>query len=114
MRAIILIVRLADLALQASSNLSTDTNTVPNLNCRHFVAHLDCLANDLVTDTEGKRDISPASGYAVDITAANTTAVDLDIDVTIFEWLGFELERTCQYVCCPEPKHTRSVLLLAS
>lgn len=50
--AIILIVRLAHLAVQACPNLGTHPNTISNLNRRHFIAHFDCLADDFVANAK--------------------------------------------------------------
>ena len=50
--AIILIVRLAHLAVQACPNLGTHANTITNLNRRHFIAHFDCLADNFVANAK--------------------------------------------------------------
>ena len=93
MRAVILVVRLAELALQACLNLSADTNTVSNLDRRHLGADLDSLANNFVTDADWKRAVSPAASDGMDIRAANPTTFDLDIDVTVLKWLWLELRK---------------------
>ena len=52
MRAVVLIVGFAALALQAGSDLSTNTNAVSNLDSRHLVTNFDSFANDFVSDAE--------------------------------------------------------------
>ena len=49
--AIVLVIRLADLAIQACPNLSSHTNAVSNLDRRDFVTNLDDLSDDFVTNT---------------------------------------------------------------
>lgn len=44
-----------------------------------------------MTNANGEWAFTPASGDGVDIRTANTTALDLDVNVTIFELLWFEL-----------------------
>jgi hypothetical protein len=58
-----------------------------------------------VTDAEGERDLAPAASDAVDIGAADTTALDLDVDVVFFKGLGFELivVRNLCSLCCHAP-----------
>ena len=92
-RAIILIVRFAELALQTGTDLSANTNTVSNLDSRHLVADFNGLANNFMTDADWKWAITPASSDGMDIGAANSAALNLDVDVTIFEFLRFELRR---------------------
>ena len=91
MRAIVLLVCLAELALQACLDLSAHTDTISNFDTSHFVANLDGLAYDLVTDADGQRAISPATVDRVDIGAADTATLDLDVNVAVFERLRFEL-----------------------
>ena len=52
-RAVILVVGFAALALQAGSDLSTNTNAVADLNGRYLVTDFDSFANDLMADAEG-------------------------------------------------------------
>lgn len=90
-RAIVLIVCFAQLALQACLDLRTDTNTISDFDGRHFVTNFDGFADDLMTDADWKRAVSPASGDGVHIRSAHSTALDFDVYVAIFEWLRFEL-----------------------
>ena len=89
--AIVFVVVFALLALHAGPNLGPDTDAVANLDSAHFRANFDGLADDLMTNAEGKRDLAPATSDAVDIGAADTAALDLDVDVVVFEGLGLEL-----------------------
>lgn len=67
MGAVILLVRLAELTLQACLNLCTHTNAVTNLDGRHLVADLDGLADDFVADADWKGAFSPPASNCVDI-----------------------------------------------
>ena len=91
MWAVVLLVRFAKLAFQTCQDLSSYPNTVPNLNGSHFVSDLNGLANDLVTNADWKRAISPSASDGVNIRTANTTALNLYVNITIFEWLWLEL-----------------------
>lgn len=91
--AIVLIVRLAHLAVQACPDLCTHPNTISNLDSRHLIAHFDCLADNLVTNAKRKIWFAPAAGDCVDIGAADSTCLDLDVDIIFFKGLRFELGR---------------------
>jgi hypothetical protein len=93
MWAVILVVALALLALQARPNLRSNTDTVPNLDAGHLVADLDSMANDLVSNADGKRNLAPASRNGVNIRGAHPAALDLDVDVVGAELLRFKLWR---------------------
>lgn len=67
MGAVILLVGLAELALQTCLNLCTHTNAVSNLDGRHLVADLDGFANDFVADADWKGAFSPPAGNRMDI-----------------------------------------------
>ena len=84
-------VRFAQFALQTSLDLGTHTNAVANLDGSYFVSDFDSLANDLMTDADGKRAVSPTTSNGVDVRTTNTTTLDLNVYVTILEWLGLEL-----------------------
>lgn len=91
MRAVVLVVSLAELALQAGPDLSSNTNTVSNLDGCHLIADLDSLADDFVTDADWERAFAPTASDCMDIRAADAAALNLDVDVTVFKVLGFEL-----------------------
>lgn len=93
MRAVVLVITLAILAFQARRNLSADTNTVADLDGRHLVTDFDGFTNDLVSDTEGQWCLSPAACDAMNVGTADTAGVNLDVDVSVTEWLCFELQR---------------------
>lgn len=90
-RAVVLIIRFAVLALQAGPDLCPDTDPVSDLDGRHFVADLDGMANDLVANAKWKACFAPATGDGMDVAAADTTGFDPDVDITLAERLGFEL-----------------------
>lgn len=53
MRAVILVVRLANVALEAGSDLSAYANAITDFASRNFVTNTNCLANDLMSDADG-------------------------------------------------------------
>lgn len=91
MRAVILVLALADIALQAGPHLGTNTNAIAHLNLLHVLADLDGLANNLVTDAERTLEVAPAAGDGVDVRPADAAALDLDVDIVILKRLGLEL-----------------------
>ena len=91
MRAVVLLIRLAKLALQARPDLSADTNAVPDLDGAHSVTDLNGLANDFMANADWKRALSPSASNSVDIGATNAAAFDLDVNVTVLELLRLEL-----------------------
>lgn len=91
MRAVVLVVRFAKLALQTRTNLSANTDTVSNLDGCHLVADLDGFTDDLMTDADWERAIAPTASDGMDIRAADSAALNFNVDVTIFELLRFEL-----------------------
>ena len=91
MRTIILIVRFAKLALQTGTDLSANTHPVSNLDSRHLVANFDSLADNFVTDADWKRAVTPTASDSMDIRAADTAALNFDVDITVFKFLRFEL-----------------------
>lgn len=52
-RAVVLVVRLANVALEAGLDLSAYTDTITNFASRNLVTNPDCLANDLMSDADG-------------------------------------------------------------
>jgi len=67
-RTVVLIIRLAVLALQAGRDLGADTYAVANLDAsRALVADLDSLADDFVTYAERHWGLSPAAVDGMDI-----------------------------------------------
>ena len=91
MRTVVLVVRFAEFALETGTDLSANTNTVSNLNGCNLVAHFDGLANNFMADADGERAVAPAASDCVDIRAADTAALNLYVDITVFELLRFEL-----------------------
>ena len=96
MRAIILIICFAKFALQTSSNLSADTDAISNLDGGHLVADFNGFTNNLMANTDWKWAVAPTTVDGMDIGTTNTAAFDLDIDITIFEFLGFKLEMSSE------------------
>jgi len=92
-RAVVLIVAFAVLALQAGLDLSTNTNAVANLDSRHLITNFDGLANHLMSDTERQWCFSPATCDGVDVRTAHSTSINLDVDIAVFKWLWLELQQ---------------------
>lgn len=55
------------------------------------LANFDSYPDDFLAYTWWKAAFAPATGYGVDIGAADTAAFDLDVNVVVFEVLDFEL-----------------------
>ena len=94
LRAIVLVSTwsgLADIALQTSPDLSSNTNTVTYLDSCNALSNLDSPANNLVTYTEWLVEVSPATSDGMNIRTADTAGFDLDVDITVFKWLWLEL-----------------------
>ena len=90
-RTVVFIVRFAKLALQTGTDLGTNTNTVSNLDGGHLVADFHGLTDDFVTDADWERAFAPTASDGMDIRAADSAALNFDVDITFFELLGFEL-----------------------
>jgi hypothetical protein len=86
--AVGLVVVLALLALQAAVDLSTNTDTLSNLGEGDLGANLDDLADNLVTDGERVRAVTPVTVDLVHVTGADTAALNLDINVLLVEGTG--------------------------
>ena len=91
MRAVVLVIRFAKLALETGTDLSANANTVSDLDSCHLVADFDRLANNFMTDADRERTIAPTASDGMDIRAADTAALNFDVDITIFKLLWFEL-----------------------
>lgn len=91
MWAIVFVVALALRALQTRPDLGTDTSTVADLECRDLGSNFYDLANDLMTDCNGCWRFTPASCDGMYIGTADTTALDLDVDIVVTESLWLEL-----------------------
>lgn len=90
--AVVLLVILAVVAGEVGADLGSNTNTVSDLDLGNLAANLDGLADDLVSNTEGKGNIfSPSSSYGVDIGSADTAGVDGDINIVFLERLERKL-----------------------
>ena len=75
MRAIILVIRLADLAFEARPNLGSNAYTIANFDRRHLVANLDGFADDFVADAKWEIGRAPSTGNGVYIGSANTAGI---------------------------------------
>jgi len=91
--AVILLVGLAKLTLQTCLDLSTNANAISHLDGCHLVSDLDSLADDLVADANWQWAIAPATVDSMDIGATNTTTLNFDINVAVFELFWFELKQ---------------------
>jgi hypothetical protein len=87
-RAVVFVLVFAELALEARRDLSTNTNTVADLDLADLVANSDSLANDFVTNAERTFKVSPSASNGVNIRTADTAGFDLDINIAIAPGLG--------------------------
>jgi hypothetical protein len=90
-RAIVLIFVLAELTRHARRHLGTNPDPVSLLDAGHCLAHVDDLAYDFVAYAEWPFEVAPASGDCVHIGSADAAALDLDIDIVVFERLRLEV-----------------------
>lgn len=88
MLAVRLIVILALPALEARPNLRTNTNTLTNLGERHLGPDLENLADNLVADGERVWAATPIAANGVQVTGADTAALNLDVDVVVAKGPG--------------------------
>lgn len=95
MHAISLIVVLALLALQTRVDLGADADALALLDQRHFGPDPHRFPDDFVAAAEGEVLGAPAAGDGVHVGAADAAGFDLHVDIVVFEWLGFELEKGC-------------------
>lgn len=91
MRAVLLVLALADIALEAGPHLGTNADAIALLDLGHVLTDLDGLADHLVTDTERTLEVTPAAGDGVNVGPAHAAALNLDVDVVIAKRLGLEL-----------------------
>jgi len=113
--AVVLLVSLAVVASQVSADLGTNTDTVSDpvrllvrgvacvvtaclLDGLYVLADLNGATNNLVTDTEWERSLTPTTSDGVDIGSADTTSVNGNVNVAVLERL--ELELYDWLVCC--------------
>lgn len=69
----------------------TYAHAIADLDGSDLVADLDGLADDLVADTDGQGSLAPAAVDGVHIAATDTACLDLDVDISVFEFLWLEL-----------------------
>jgi hypothetical protein len=91
MRAVVLLVCLAVVALQAGSDLRANTNSVADLNSLYIIADLDSASDNLVANAKRHGSIAPASSDSVNIRTTDTASVDSNVNVAVTELLQFEL-----------------------
>ena len=106
--AVVLLVSLAVVASQVGTNLGTNTDTVADpemtldndlqrycvldiLDGLDVLADLDGATDDLVTNTEWERSLTPATSDGVDIGTTDTTGVNGNVNVAVLERLELEL-----------------------
>lgn len=73
-RAVVFLIGLAISTGEIGSNLCAYTDAVANFDVLDLASNLDCSANNLVTNAEGKGNVTPSSGDGVDVRAAHTTS----------------------------------------
>lgn len=54
------------------------------------------MTNHLVADTERQWSFAPATSDGMNVRPTDTASNDLDVNVTVLEWFGFELRRVNQ------------------
>lgn len=112
MRAVVLVVRLAIVALKAGLDLRAHANTITDFAGGDFVPNANCLANDLMSDTDWHRRLSPAATNRVHIGTTDTASIDFDINVAVLEWLCFELQYSYWFEFRLSRLHLTNYLLL--
>jgi hypothetical protein len=85
-----LVVVLALTTLKTRPNLSTSTDTVADLCESDLITNTENLANNLVAYSERIRATAPIAADGVTITGANTTALDLDVDIVLAKGTGLK------------------------
>lgn len=109
-RAVVLLVGLAVVAVQARPDLRTNTNSVADLDGLDIAANLDSSANDLVANAKRHGSIAPSTclcqhdalvfyfeseaptGDRVNVGATDTACIDGNVNVALAELLQLELE----------------------
>lgn len=91
MRTVVLVIRLAKLAVQAGTDLSANTDTVSNFHGCDLIADFDRLADNFMTDADWERAVAPAAIDSMNIGAADTAALNFDINIAILKLLWFKL-----------------------
>src|SRR5436305_4907502 len=71
--AVVLVIALTLLALQARPNLSPNTDTVSNFATGHLIANLYSATDNLMANADGQRDLAPSAVDRVDIGGTDTT-----------------------------------------
>jgi hypothetical protein len=89
--AVGLLLHLARAASLAALGLSTNTDTVADLEVLDVLADLGDLSNDLVANDEGVVGGAPARAEGVNVATANTAVGDVHLDIGLFEGLGLEV-----------------------
>lgn len=85
-----LVVILALTALKTRPNLGTSTDTVADLCESDLITNTKNLANNLVAYSERIRATAPVAADGVTITGADTTALDLDVDIVLAKGTGLK------------------------
>lgn len=85
-----LIVILALMALKTRPDLGTSTDTVADLSESDLVTNTENLANNLVAYGERIRATAPVAADGVTVTGADTTALDLDVDIVLAKGTGLK------------------------
>ncbi len=90
MRAVALVLALADVAFEAGPHLCTYTYAIALLDFLDVLANVDSFAHNLMADTQGALEVAPSTCYGVNIGSAHTATLDLHINIGIAE--GFRRE----------------------
>jgi hypothetical protein len=92
MAAIRLVVIIALIAVETRVDLSAHTDSRTSFDERYFGTDSDSSPDDFVAAAQRPVLGSPFTGEGVDIRATDAACLDLNVDVKVFKWLGFELQ----------------------
>ena len=90
-RAVVLLICLAELTLHTGTDLRAHTHTVSDFYGLDLGANFDCLANDFVANAYGQWALSPAASDGMNVGATDPARVDFNVDVVVFELFWLEL-----------------------
>jgi hypothetical protein len=93
MGTIILVVTLANPALQTRPYLCTNSHSITLLERQYLVPSSYDMAHDLVAHAQRKRSSAPSPSYGVHVATAHAAAIDADVDIMRFELFRFILWR---------------------
>jgi len=87
LRAVVLLVTLAVDALSASTDLSTNTDSLALRELLDLVTNSEDSADNLVSYTERKRSVAPTTSDGVNVRSTDSAGINRDIDIVLLERL---------------------------